>query len=270
MKLAYTTLGCPEWDLDQIIKRTREYGFDGVDFRGYLTALDITETAEFSSRATETARRLADAGIEVPCLSTSISVNGNAEKRAANLAEVHRYAKLCPIFGATFLRVFGHGDAEPREQAVDNFVAHVRPLLKVAQDYGAIILLETHDTWSESGPIKDVMQRIDSPSLQVLWDIHHPLVAGKETIEHTWEALGKWVRYTHWKDATHADKLCLMGQGILPLAAWYRLLRTSGYDGYCTLEWEKRWHPDIADPEVALPDYVRLMNNLEITGGGNP
>ena len=36
MKIAFMTLGCPNWDLDTIITRGREYGFDGVDFRGYL------------------------------------------------------------------------------------------------------------------------------------------------------------------------------------------------------------------------------------------
>ena len=34
MKLAFTTLGCPDWDLDTIISKAAEFGFDGVDFRG--------------------------------------------------------------------------------------------------------------------------------------------------------------------------------------------------------------------------------------------
>ena len=34
MKISFMTLGCPGWDLDTICARGREYGFDGVDFRG--------------------------------------------------------------------------------------------------------------------------------------------------------------------------------------------------------------------------------------------
>jgi len=34
VKLAFTTLGCPDWDLDTIISKAAEFGFDGVDFRG--------------------------------------------------------------------------------------------------------------------------------------------------------------------------------------------------------------------------------------------
>ena len=263
MKLAYTTLGCPDWNLDQIIQNTKEYGFDGIDFRGYLKDLEITWTPEFSSQAAETAKRIADAGLEVPCFSTGISVNGGEKKQRDNLVEIQRYAKLCPIFGTSFLRVFGQGDASPREQAVDNFITNIQPLLNIARDYGVVILLETHDTWTESGRINEVMQRVNSPSLRVLWDIHHPWKVSNETLNYTWNTLGKWVSYTHWKDATAEDKLCLMGKGIPPLKEWYRLLKSKGYNGYCTLEWEKRWHREMEEPEIGFPDFVRYMKNLE-------
>ena len=263
MKLAFTTLGCPNWNLDQIIGRSLEYGYDGIDFRGYLKTLDVTEAPEFSTQAQETAKKIADTGLEVPCFSTSISVNGDEKKQQDNLTEIHRYAKLCPIFGARFLRVFGHGEDSPRERVVENFVANIQPLLKVAADYGAVILIETHDQWTESSRINEVVERVNSPFLRVLWDIHHPWKASKEAIDYTWETMGKWVEYTHWKDATPADKLCLMGEGILPLEEWYCLLKAKGYSGYCTLEWEKRWYPEMEEPEVAFPDFTQYMNRLE-------
>jgi hypothetical protein len=37
------------------------------------------------------------------------------------------------------------------------------------------------------------------------------------------------------------------------------LLIEGGYEGYATLEWEKRWHPDLPEPEEAFPRYVRKM-----------
>lgn len=58
-------------------------------------------------------------------------------------------------------------------------------------------------------------------------------------------------------------ELCLMGDGDLPLAAFFRVLREGGYDGYYTLEWEKKHHPELADPEVAFPRYVEFMTALD-------
>ena len=34
MKLSFSTLGCPAWTLDQIVKRAAQYRFDGIAFRG--------------------------------------------------------------------------------------------------------------------------------------------------------------------------------------------------------------------------------------------
>jgi len=29
-----------------------------------------------------------------------------------------------------------------------------------------------------------------------------------------------------------------------------------GYAGYVVMEWEKKWHPEIADPDVAMPQHI--------------
>ena len=37
------------------------------------------------------------------------------------------------------------------------------------------------------------------------------------------------------------------------------LLRDEGYDRWVSFEWEKKWHPEIEDPEVAFPQYAKVM-----------
>ena len=84
----------------------------------------------------------------------------------------------------------------------------------------------------------------------------------------TWEAIGPWVKYTHVKDSrldpAHPDgyQLCLTGAGDLPLPEIIRVLQAGGYDGWLTLEWEKKWHPELEAPEVAFPGYVKYMRGL--------
>ena len=48
MKIGFTTLGTPDWDLNTIIDRAADYGFDGVDFRGIGDEIDITLLRDFS------------------------------------------------------------------------------------------------------------------------------------------------------------------------------------------------------------------------------
>ena len=33
-------------------------------------------------------------------------------------------------------------------------------------------------------------------------------------------------------------------------------LARNGYRGYYSFEWEKRWHPEIAEPEVAIAQFA--------------
>jgi sugar phosphate isomerase/epimerase len=51
----------------------------------------------------------------------------------------------------------------------------------------------------------------------------------------------------------------LTGDGDIPLREIVKLLHDNGYDGWLTYEWEKRWHANIAPPEIALPQYVKVM-----------
>ena len=50
---------------------------------------------------------------------------------------------------------------------------------------------------------------------------------------------------------------------MLPLKAVISRLRQDGYEGFYSFEWEKRWHPELPEPERALPRYVDFMRALE-------
>jgi hypothetical protein len=37
------------------------------------------------------------------------------------------------------------------------------------------------------------------------------------------------------------------------------LLRKDGYKGYYSFEWEKLWHPELEEPDLAIADYAQAM-----------
>jgi sugar phosphate isomerase/epimerase len=71
MKLAFTTLGCPEWTLRQIVENAAELRYDGVDFRGLLEDMDVSQRPEFTTGLSETKQMFADHGVAISCLSIS-------------------------------------------------------------------------------------------------------------------------------------------------------------------------------------------------------
>lgn len=267
IKLAFTTLGCPAWDMATIVRRALEYGYAGVDFRGYLADVDLRKSPAFTTGLSETAARLRDAGLVVPCLSSSAKMfDVSADARRASLDEMRDYAGLCGAFGAPFVRIFGGKlDGTPREQAMGTAVAMLHAAAEIATSAGITIIVETHDDWIATAPLRQAFEQAGWPAgTGILWDVHHPFRQEGESPAESYANIGRHTRYTHWKDSRLAadgkgHNLCLTGEGDVPLKAIFDLLHGGGYDGWCTFEWEKRWKTTIPEPEVAFPGFVRTM-----------
>jgi len=84
-------------------------------------------------------------------------------------------------------------------------------------------------------------------------------------VAETWANVRGRLAYLHVKDIrAHAGGFepALPGGGVVPLADIAALLKGAGFDGWLSFEWEKGWHPSIAEPEVALPRYLSAMRRL--------
>jgi fatty-acyl-CoA synthase len=84
-----------------------------------------------------------------------------------------------------------------------------------------------------------------------------------ETPAEVYANLGSRILLAQVKDARRtADgewQLVLLGAGEVPVAEMLRLLQAAGYPHWISVEWEKRWHPEIEEPEVALPQHLDLL-----------
>ncbi len=54
-------------------------------------------------------------------------------------------------------------------------------------------------------------------------------------------------------------KYVLTGRGNIPIERQIEALRSIGYKGFYCFEWEKLWHPDIDDPEIAIADFAHVV-----------
>ena len=70
---------------------------------------------------------------------------------------------------------------------------------------------------------------------------------------------GSLVKHIHMKDIDRDGKLCLPGDGVIDPHTLGSLLDNIGYGGCVSLEWEKRWQPELAEPDEAFSRYVEWM-----------
>jgi len=276
MKLAFTTLGCPGWNLEEIVAKALKYGYSGVDFRGYLGEMEIWKLREFGADAATTRKRLEDAGLAIPCLSSGAKMYSPADSRAKSMDEVRHYAEIAHALGASYIRIFGGGlCGESFENALPVAAEFLNGASEIARSAGVEVLVETHDDWVDTNWLMAAFEMAKYPKgVNVLWDVHHPYRLAGEDPDDTWRRIGAFVKYTHWKDSVMVEttqedggkkqklSLTLPGEGNLPLSRFYELLKDSGYDGWYAFEWEIKWHPELPQPDVAFPCFVKVMKQL--------
>ncbi|MGD9046587.1 MAG: sugar phosphate isomerase/epimerase [Anaerolineae bacterium] len=278
MKISFMTLGCPDWDLDTICARGQEYGYDGIDLRGYLDQIDVTLLPEFTTRAPETRRKLEDAGLVVSGISSSIRVC-DPENLERNLEEARRTIPVARAFETTNVRVFGGGNLAEysRQELLDFGCECVACILEIDGARDLHWLFETHDLWVKAQDCRLLLDSIPDLAFGALWDMGHTYRVGGEEPADSFSAIGPRVGYVHVKDAIYdpASPLAMQdgwnyvvpGIGELPLLESLSLLQEHGYDGWLLFEHEKRWHPGLPEPEEVFPSFVDWIRPLIETGG---
>jgi sugar phosphate isomerase/epimerase len=263
LPLAFTTLGCPAWDWHTILRQAVSMGYAGIELRGLLGEMDLTRCPEFSgSRLAQTRSELAAHNLRVIGLGSSAQLHETQpDKRAAYFDEARRYVDLAAELGAPYVRVFpNHLPADPPRAVV---LARIREglhaLAQYAQPGGVGILLESHGDVTDSQTLAEIMSGIDAPNVGLLWDVGNMFMAHGESPADVYERLAFCIRHVHIKDADAHKRYVLTGTGTIPLQAAIHALVAGGCSGWLCFEWEKRWHPGIAEPEVALPHFVPIL-----------
>ncbi len=294
LKVSFSTLGCPDWGWHDVLRRGAAFGYDGVEIRLLRRETDLLSVAELRPAELASRRReLTESGFRVCGLASSVRFDEPEQsRREARLEDGRRYIDLARELGAEFVRVFGDtlpadGGEAARIAAIDRIADCMNRLGEEAARAGVGIVIETHGDFADSTNMAELRSRIASPAVGVLWDTHHPWRFYGEPLDVTFGRLAPWIRHTHWKDSVvriaresseeiaaasalaHATNsghkpadYVLFGGGQFPAAECLRLLLDAGYDGWHSLEWEKMWHPQLDDPEVALPLFPGKLRQL--------
>jgi fatty-acyl-CoA synthase len=264
MKLAFSTLACPGWTLDQAVAAARQYGYEGLELRlldGELLRPDLDVEARRRVRALCT-----DAGLPIVCVDTSLRIaQPDPAAREEQARDGLAFLELAAGWDSPLIRVFGGPpagttDAAAREAAIECLA----PLAERGRALGVAVALETHDAFSSSTSVAGVLARTPAGGAGALWDTLHPFRVG-DTLDQVIENMRGRLLHVHVKDGRRpADggpnwELTLLGEGQVPMPDILAALRALGYTGWLSVEWEKKWHPDLAEPEIALPQHAEKL-----------
>ena len=143
----------------------------------------------------------------------------------------------------------------------------IKEVAAEAKDTGVTLLIETNGVYSDTKRLRALLDKVNCREVAALWDIHHPYRFAHETPETTIENLGSYIKYVHVKDSIMEKgqdgkktiKYRMMGFGDMPIPGMLHALREIGYEGYISLEWVKRWAPEIDDCGIVFPQFANYM-----------
>jgi sugar phosphate isomerase/epimerase len=266
-KLSFSTLGCPDWSFDKIVDFAKANKYSGIEVRGIMREMDLTKVPEFSSpeAIALTMKKMKDHGLEFVDLGSSAAMHLSVgDERTKNLDEAKRFIDLAQKLDCPYIRVFPNQlpKDRDRQESLNLIMAGLRELGEYASKTNVTVLLESHGELIYKKDLLTVMQGVAGPHVGLVWDICNMWIATKEPPDEVYAVLKPYIHHTHIKDLKIIDgkeQYVLLGTGIVPIFQAIDLLYKNNYPGFYSFEWEKLWHPEILDPQIALADYPVAM-----------
>ena len=262
-RIAFSTLAFPDATLASAASLGRSWGYSGIELR--LIDGELIDPAMPAADRTEVKRTVTASGLPVVAVDSSIRLTDDDPG-----PELARFLELASDWEAPLVRVFGGALAALQTDRQKQLRAAARVLeasVPLAERLGVAVGVETHDAFSASSVVAELLAlvdpaAVDSGAVGAVWDSHHPHRMG-ERPDQVYANLGPRILLAQVKDArrkTDGDwQLVLLGEGEVPVRDMLERLAAGGYPHWISVEWEKRWHPEIEEPEVALPQHLDLL-----------
>jgi sugar phosphate isomerase/epimerase len=263
MKFAFSTVACPKWDFPTIAEKAKEYGYDGVEIRGFLNESILSAANVFLTDATKVRSLFEYHKVEVACLSSSIAMTGNRRGDAVLAEDCRRFIDTAAAIGCPFVKVFDTQvkPGQSRGSAAIALGDWLAPLGDYAAQHDVTILVENALSFRASKELWLILDRLSHPSIACCWDISNAAMIGEHPSISV-PTLNSRIQYVQVKDAKLGPlgaSFCKLGEGDIPVQKLLIRLRGIGYKGWVSLEWEKAWLPGLAEPEEILPDSIKKL-----------
>jgi len=260
MKLCFSTLGCFEKKLGDIVSVAQKHNISAIELRGIDGKIVNTEKMAFSKDMTDdTLHLLQNGGISPIVLGTSCSFH-NTDRYEKAVSEGEDAIEIAERLNIPSIRVFGD------RLLPDSTALITDGLLRLcSRSPKTNVLLEVHGDFNTVGALSPILEKMSATdNFGLIWDIEHTHKTYRDGWYEFYSSVRPYIKHVHIKDfSDRTGKLTLIGDGDIPIIPITERLLSDGYDGYFSLEWEKKWHPELPEIDAALDSFTRIMNEIE-------
>jgi sugar phosphate isomerase/epimerase len=184
LPIAVSTLGCPKWDWNTIVKNTSQWGFAALELRGILDEMDLPKCPEFIGTRLQGSRQdLSAMGLKISDLGASAQMHEpDPAKRAKHMDEARRFIDLAHQLDAPYVRVFPNQfvPGEDKRVTFDRISSGLHELGEYAKGAGVTVIVESHGEFRRAEDLIAIIEGAKSKNVAFLWDAHHTCVDGEK------------------------------------------------------------------------------------------
>lgn len=284
-------MGTPEYTVLEALQLFHDIGLDGAeivvqdDYRSGLPTKCSQEELENVKKKAE------ELGLQIIALTpyNSRFNDLDPEVRAREEEDIKRVIAYAEFLGAKYIRIYGGnfaaGDTDPDGQKKANLVASMKMLGDEAEKHGVKLVIENHfNTMTLSAKQSiELSREIDHPAVGILYDQANLTFTEQEDYLTAIALQQDKVYYMHVKDLkfkegnigfTSSDVARpteeernvvtkIVGEGELDWPGILAKVKERGYDGWLSMEYERRWHPDdIPDASIGMKKGAEYLRSL--------
>ncbi len=267
MKMGFSSLVCPTWDLSTIVDKASGLGFHGVELRGLRGELHLPLVPDLAARPDRVRNLFSEKKVELVCLGSSASLSSrNKRENARQAGIIVEFMELASRLGCPFVRIFAgqfdRGDSP--ERAIARMAEALRSLAALASRLDVTLLVENGGDFSSSQVMWYLIDAVGHPAVRCCWN-QCSAMTDLETPTLSIPRLGNKIGLTHICDADVDGAGVLRGyklpgDGTVGVARQIDLLRGVAYRGYLMFEWPKLWVESLPDADSVLPAVADFLN----------
>ena len=273
MKIGFSSLVCPAWDLEMMIAQASKLGFDCIELRGLRGELHLPAVTELTGDPGAVRKQFADGGVGLAALGCSATLGARNRRTAAQQKEaLVEFIELAQKLECPHVRLF-LGSTQKWELGSGTLARIIDNLAEAATVAGqcdVTLLVENGNDFPGSRDLWQVADAVSLPSLRCCWNQCTGMIAGERPTE-SLPRLSAKLGMVHFCDAVFDDHGLLLeytslGDGQCEVARQIELLKGMAYDRYVIFEWPKPWVEALAEPETLLPTvsaYLREQLNAK-------
>lgn len=261
MKLAFSTVACPEWTMDQVVSFASSSEFDGIELRTFgfgstSIACDPAHTAASKLRASVDSAGVVpcslatgcrfDEPIFPPVIGRVITDTDRSVREAKSI--IHMAAAL----DVPFVRVFGFEcrKGDNPKLAERRIIERLTMVVDAARNTGVKVVLENGGSFPMASDIARLISEVDHPLLGASYSPAAANGTGESPVEGA-NLLADRLWIVKLKDV-RSGIACPIGDGELGCEELVRHLSSRRFSGWAVVEWDRLWMPELGEPGAAL------------------